>query len=184
MGMPHKMDFLHRFLSWEHAIVEFANRLHRRHLASRFFGIVSRLGDGIGWYSLMAALLLYYGWAVLPAIAQMLVTAGVGVALYGWIKRRTARPRPCESNERLQLSVAPLDQYSFPSGHTLHAVAFSVLMIHHFPELAWLVLPFAVLVMASRLVLGLHYLTDVLAGAALGLSLALVSLQVGSYFIG
>ena len=72
----------------------------------------------------------------------------------------------------------PLDNFSFPSGHTLHAASFSILAIAYFPSAAWLVLPFAALVAASRLVLGLHYPTDVLAGAAIGAALALGSLAL------
>lgn len=43
----------------------------------------------------------------------------------------------------------------------------------NFPELAWLLVPFTLLVAASRVVLGLHYPSDVLAGAALGATIAL-----------
>jgi undecaprenyl-diphosphatase len=51
-------------------------------------------------------------------------------------------------------------------------VAFSVVAIAFYPVLAWLLIPFTLLVAISRVVLGLHYPSDVLAGAALG---ALVS---------
>ena len=69
-------------------------------------------------------------------------------------------------------SAKPLDQFSFPSGHTLHAVGFSVVAVAYFPVLIWLVLPFTLLVAASRVILGLHYPSDVLAGALVGLSIA------------
>ena len=71
-----------------------------------------------------------------------------------------------------QIGAAPLDRYSFPSGHTLHAVSFTVLATAYFPALGWVLVPFASLVAASRVVLGLHYPTDVLAGALLGTMLA------------
>ncbi|HNW79764.1 MAG TPA: phosphatase PAP2 family protein, partial [Candidatus Competibacteraceae bacterium] len=73
---------------------------------------------------------------------------------------------------------APLDEYSFPSGHTLHAVSFSIIAVYYYPVLAWLVLPFTVLVALSRLVLGLHYPSDVLAGILLGAALASLTLQI------
>ena len=56
--------------------------------------------------------------------------------------------------------------------NTLHAVAFSIVAIAFYPVLAWLLVPFTLLVAASRVVLGLHYPSDVLAGAALGALIA------------
>jgi undecaprenyl-diphosphatase len=71
--------------------------------------------------------------------------------------------------------MPPLDRYSFPSGHTLHAVMFTALVVPSVPELAIVLIPFTMLVAASRVVLGLHYPSDVLAGAALGGALATLS---------
>ena len=68
--------------------------------------------------------------------------------------------------------VPPLDEFSFPSGHTLHAVAFTAVACAWYPPLALLLVPFALLVAASRVVLGLHYPSDVLAAIAIGGALA------------
>src|SRR5690606_27432241 len=76
--------------------------------------------------------------------------------------------------------VAPLDEFSFPSGHTLHAVAFSLVAVAHVPLLAWLLLPFTACVAVSRVVLGLHYPSDVLAATVIGSALAGLSLWVVS----
>jgi undecaprenyl-diphosphatase len=45
----------------------------------------------------------------------------------------------------------------------------------HFPELGWVLWPLAALIAASRVVLGLHYPSDVVAGAGIGATLALIA---------
>ena len=169
-------SLLHRSLDWEHSLTVGAHRLHAYRMARSVFGVASRLGDGVGWYAIMAMLVVIYGRAAWVPVAWMLGTALVGFGLYWAIKKMTARARPCDVFDSINLSVAPLDKYSFPSGHTLHAVNFAVQIVAFAPDFAWLVLPFASLVIASRMVLGLHYLSDVLAGATIGGLLAAFAL--------
>jgi undecaprenyl-diphosphatase len=71
-----------------------------------------------------------------------------------------------------------LDQFSFPSGHTLHAVCFTLIVCGHLPFAIWILTPFALMVAISRPVLGLHYPSDVLAGALIGASIALLSWNI------
>ena len=144
----------------------------------KFFATVSRLGDGLFWYGLMVALLLAQGSAAIPTVWRMLLAGLLGLVLYKWLKAKTTRPRPWARDALIQLRAAPLDEYSFPSGHTLHAVAFSVIAVAHVPALVWLVGPFALLVALSRVALGLHYPSDVLAGALIGASLAGLALHL------
>ncbi len=142
------------------------------------FATASRLGDGLGWYVLALLMLVLHGASAVLPMALMIGSGGAGVLIYLTIKRRTARLRPLNRNGRLETSVAPLDQYSFPSGHTLHAVNFGIQLVVFQPALIWIVLPFALLVATSRMVLGLHYLSDVLVGAAIGAAIALISFSV------
>jgi undecaprenyl-diphosphatase len=74
--------------------------------------------------------------------------------------------------------AAVLDRFSFPSGHTLHAVNFTLVCSAYLPELAAPLAWFTAMVALSRPVLGLHYPSDVLAGAAIGTLVALASLQL------
>jgi undecaprenyl-diphosphatase len=61
------------------------------------------------------------------------------------------------------------DRFSFPSGHALNAFAIGSVIALAFPLAAVPVLAVAASVAASRVVLGLHWLSDVLAGALVGL---------------
>lgn len=142
------------------------NRINGRRVIGPFFALISRLGDGAFWYALMLLMPVLYGDWKLPLV--MTITGLASTALYRLIKGRTQRPRPCEAYSMPHLTVAPLDRFSFPSGHTLHAVGFTLLATHAHPELGWFLIPFATMVACSRLVLGLHYPSDVLTGAAIG----------------
>jgi len=142
------------------------------------FRVASRLGDGIAWYVLIIALPFIYGpSAVRPAIT-MAATGIAGVLLYKWLKRTLVRERPFITHSAIARAAAPLDRYSFPSGHTLHAVSFTWQAVAHFGDLAWILVPFAALIAASRVVLGLHYPTDVLVGALIGALLAQLGLAI------
>jgi len=140
-----------------------------------FFSVISRIGDGHYYYAVLLALLCVDGLAALPAFGHAAAVGLIGHLFYRKLKSGTARVRPFEAGG-FDPTVPALDKYSFPSGHTLHALSFAVVICSHYAFLGWLLLPFAALVALSRVVLGLHYPTDVVAGAALGSSIAWLSL--------
>ncbi len=171
--------FVARVDAAEFGICRTLNGLSRQSIVRRVFQLVSRLGDGILWYALLLALPLVRGRAGLRPALVMALIGVIGVVLYKLLKRTFVRERPFITHSAISLQAAPLDRYSFPSGHTLHAVAFTWQAVAHFPELAWVLVPFASLVAASRVVLGLHYPTDVLVGAGIGGLLAQLGLALG-----
>lgn len=161
-----------RFDAAEYGLCRRLNRGASFAVPRRVFQIAGRLGDGLVWYALILVLPLLYGRpAVKPAIV-MALTGALGVLVYALLKRVFARERPFITHAAIDRAAAPLDRYSFPSGHTLHAVSFAWQACAHFPQAAWVLLPLAALIAGSRVVLGLHYPSDVLAGAAIGAALA------------
>jgi len=169
---------LKRMESWELVLCELCNRACRHPAIKRSFVAVSRLGDGVFWYVLMVMLPLWYGMPALRVSMHMCFVGLVGLALYKYLKSHLVRQRPYIHHDGITLGTAPLDLYSFPSGHTLHAVSFTMVALFYYPQLDWLLIPFASLVAMSRVILGLHYPSDVLAGVLLGALLAWGSFMV------
>lgn len=157
-GLPPRSSL--RLTRREEALCLIANRWGRNASVRRAFAAISRLGDGVFWYALMGAIVLTRGIDGVFASAHMAATGAIALLVYRWLKRHTHRPRPCARDSRIHARVSPLDEFSFPSGHTLHAVAFTLVALGHYPVLAWLLIPFTASVAASRVVLGLHYPSD------------------------
>lgn len=145
-----------------------ANHWGGRRAVGRFFGAISRLGDGVFWYALMASLACFDGQRGVAAAAHMAATGLAALLLYRLLKRWTRRPRPYRACPGVIARVPPLDEFSFPSGHTLQAVGFTIVALAWYPVLAPWLLVFTALVAASRVVLGLHYPSDVLVAIAIG----------------
>jgi undecaprenyl-diphosphatase len=140
---------------------------------------LSWLGNGIFWYALMLALLLADARAAALPVLHMAFVGAVCTCCYKMIKHTTVRSRPYEVNPLVSARAAPLDRFSFPSGHTLHAVAFSLVAGVHYPGLWSVLVPFSIATAVSRVALGLHYPSDVVAGAALGALIAAGSFAIG-----
>ena len=160
---------LPRLIRADAGVCRYINRANRSAIGATF-AIISRLGDGVFWYTLMGVMvILPGGWRTSILMA---LTGAAATTVYRALKQGIRRPRPSEVGCSTLLTVAPLDRFSFPSGHTLHAVCFTVIACHTVPLLGWILVPFTVLIALSRLVLGLHYPSDVLVGAAIGASMA------------
>lgn len=169
---------LQKFNDWDIGLCQSCNDLSSNLPLRKIFKLISRLGDGVFWYLLMAFLLLHYQAEALPVVLNMLAVGLAGTLIYKLIKRKTLRPRPFNVYPSIVCNGHALDQFSFPSGHTMHAVAFSIIVVAYFPALIWLVLPFTILVALSRPVLGLHYPSDVMVGALIGSLLSIFSLYL------
>jgi undecaprenyl-diphosphatase len=172
------MDVVGRMLHWDERVCVAMNRALRYTAVTPFFRAVSWLGNGIFWYLLLLAFLVRDGAGAVPAALHMILLGVVCTTVYKILKRGTLRPRPYEVVQAVAPGAAVLDSFSFPSGHTLHAVAFTIAAGAYYPALVAPLVAFTLLTAASRVVLGLHYPSDVLAGAAIGATLAVLSLGI------
>lgn len=94
------------------------------------------------------------------------------------LKNVVARPRPCWINDAVNMLVAVPKDYSFPSGHTLHLFIFATVLMFFDKRIGIPALILASLVGLSRIYLYVHFPTDVLAGAALGIGIGVASFLI------
>ena len=131
----------------------------------------TRGGDGWLWYAMGLVIALLGGPERFAAVGAAALAAGIGIVIFLTLKRTTGRRRPCAVEPHCWSTLLPPDQFSFPSGHTITAFAVAVSLGIFYPHLLAGLLFIAVSVAVSRILLGMHFLSDVLAGALVGTSL-------------
>ena len=165
-------NYLSRMHALDSAVCVTVSHSNQYRLIRDWFRLISRLGDGVFWYGLMLAIVVTQQSEGIMPVIHMIAAGLTGTFVYKWLKQKTHRPRPFQVRQDVWVVGKPLDHFSFPSGHTLHAVAFSVVAIHYYPELSIVLIPFTIMVAMSRVILGLHYPSDVLAGLTIGYGIA------------
>ena len=140
--------------------------------------ILSFSGDGY-LYVLIAAIAL----ATSQVAGQALLVTGclafaIELPLYFVLKKFFKRRRPYDVVLSLAQIHRPSDEFSFPSGHTTAGFMMAYLVSHFF---AWALIPmyiWATLIGLSRVMLRVHFVSDVIAGVLLGTALAYLSLAM------
>ena len=135
----------------------------------------TRGGDGWLWLSLAVGILLFGGERRLAAVTSATLAGMVGVALFMKVKRLIGRQRPCALEPHCWAELLPPDQFSFPSGHTITAFSIAVAVSQFYPSLEPALFFCAASIAASRILLGMHFLSDVLVGALIGSGLGFAS---------
>jgi undecaprenyl-diphosphatase len=155
-------------MNWDRQIVVDC-ALHRKGVLDKWMSLITLAGDGWIWLALSVYVILF-DW---PDGKIALIQGGLGISLemlsYKILKSHFSRPRPFRTLDQVSSMLEPSDEFSFPSGHT--AAAFVMLSVFG-AAYSFLFLPLmflAVLIGASRVYLGVHYPSDVLAGSLLGL---------------
>jgi undecaprenyl-diphosphatase len=135
----------------------------------------TRGGDGWLWYLMGLAVLLFGGKQAFLPVAAAAVAAGAGIGLFLWLKKTARRKRPCAIEPHCWSTLLPPDHFSFPSGHSLTAFAVAIPLSLAYPSLVLGLVFCALSVAVSRILLGMHFLSDVIAGCLIGSGLGMAS---------
>ena len=127
---------------------------------------ISKLGDGGAiWIALTLVLMLF----------RKTRRTGYMLALSLVLGLLIGRVRPYDANPDFVLLIERLSDYSFPSGHTLASFEAAAVLLMQYRAKAVPALVLALLIAFSRLYLYVHYPSDVLAGALLGVAFACIA---------
>jgi undecaprenyl-diphosphatase len=138
----------------------------------------TRLGDGWIWYSTGIILLLFGGDTRFAAFAACASAEAITVVMFRAMKNASKRKRPCQLEAHCWANVLPPDQFSFPSGHAMSAFAIAIPLCIYHPELQAPLLVLSASIAVSRVILGMHFVSDVVVGSLLG-----TGLGYGSYLL-
>ncbi|MDD1781648.1 phosphatase PAP2 family protein [Enterovibrio sp. ZSDZ35] len=140
---------------------------------ARIFRWVSKSGDGHLYAAIGVILAISDGARGLAFLACGLMAFAIEVPLYMSLKRRFRRARP----QHLPSFITPSDLYSMPSGHTAAAFLMASLLSHFYPDFSQIYWSWAAAIGLSRVLLGVHFISDVFVGALLGLGCAALALS-------
>ncbi|MBR9827487.1 MAG: phosphatase PAP2 family protein [Oceanospirillales bacterium] len=143
---------------------------------------LSRLGDGSAYLLLGIGLAVWEETRGIDFLQAGLLAYAIELPLYRLLKNSIRRARPCHCIAGFQAAIEPADTFSFPSGHTAAAFVFAMLIAEFYPALIIPGFLLAALVGAARVMLGVHYPTDIAAGAVLGVATATLGLQLWALY--
>ena len=155
----------------DHSLMRMANNWTPPRWFRAYVLAATRVGDGWLWYAMGLVILLFGGDDRLLAIGAAGSSAATSVLLFLVLKRFACRRRPCHIAPHCWATLLPPDQFSFPSGHTMTAFAVAVPLLLYYPSLTIGLLFCALSIAISRILLGMHFLSDVVAGALIGTGL-------------
>ena len=130
--------------------------------------VASRVGDGWLWWTIGLLLLLFGGANRFRAVGAAALSEALSALIFLAIKKLAGRKRPCAIGQNCWATLLPPDQFSFPSGHSMTAFSVAVPLCLFYPSLQVGLLFCAFSIAISRIMLGLHFLSDVVVGSSLG----------------
>ncbi len=169
------MRLLENIQVYDHLTFTWCLKRKRRDMLVKVSRAVSKTADGPLYLAVCVALYFAGYTETLPLFA---FAFALERSIYFVAKKSFKRNRPPDAIPGYRSVIQPSDKFSFPSGHTSAAFLMLTLLASLFPFIFWIMLPWAVCVGISRVMLGVHFPTDILAGATLGSSVSWIALHV------
>src|SRR5277367_5073197 len=175
MGMTVAQSVWNQIQSNDHRLMRRVHRWRAPRWLRILMIVATRGGDGWLWYTLGLILVFFGGPHRFAAIEASVSAAAVGILVFRNLKHASHRKRPCEIEPHCWSLILPPDKYSFPSGHSITSFAIALSIGMFYPDLQAVLLVVAFLIASSRIILGMHFLSDVLAGSTIGILLGYCS---------
>lgn len=169
------MNLLPYIQHLDHLTFSWCLRRKRRQTAIKISRYVSFTADGPLYALIGLAFVLNQNWPIAKLLA---VGFFIERICYLIAKSLFKRNRPPEAIPGFKSAIIPSDKFSFPSGHTSAAFFVACALSFAYPPLAWILYPWAICVGSARVVLGVHFPTDTIAGALMGHTICLLLLNV------
>lgn len=168
--MTEIIEFLY---SIDVAVFRFINGSFANPVTDKFMPFITDVKNWYITYVLLWFLILFKGgrYRVGLSIAMLIVPALSDQLSSSLLKDLVARPRPCKVLENVHLLVGCTDSYSFPSSHAVNNFTAAIFFGYFYKNLKWIFIGVATLMALSRVFVGVHYPSDIIGGALIGIIL-------------
>jgi undecaprenyl-diphosphatase len=164
-----RAEALHTLSAPDYSVMRRINQWRAPRWVRLWMLLATRAGDGWLWGAIGIAVLFATSDTLrFRALEAAAAAVAAGILIFHKVKRICCRTRPCDIIPHCWATIVTRDRFSFPSGHSTTAFAVAVSLGSFYPEIMPLLLILAANVAVSRVIVGMHFLTDVIVGSGTG----------------
>lgn len=152
----------------DHKLMRRVNRWRAPRWIRWWMLMATKAGNGGLWAVIGIAVLLSSDPLRFRAFEAATCAVAIGCVLFLKVKKIFCRTRPCDIQPHCWANIVTPDKFSFPSGHSTTAFAVALSLGSFYPEIMPVLLALAANVAISRVIVGMHFLSDVLVGSGIG----------------